>query len=275
MIVRCSGWNWSAALFVIGLFAAAPAASAGDDPEAKKRLEVMRAAVTALEGSSKLLKPKELTAAPEPLLRYSDPTRVPSVLLDAGVWRLGTEGRPKALVTVELYRRPNETRVLSYEFLSMTPTEFSLKHKSEKVAWDGTESGLRLKELPDAPKPEATAPKRLTQMRRLVARFAAKEMYNGDTTECRLITTPMDRYQSEAEKIVDGAIFALAIGTNPEIGIVLECDAEKWFYGIIRLSGAQSWVTLDGKEVVAYEKFKPRSRTDGPYANGWQIELGK
>ena len=275
MIVRCAGRSCSAALFVFGLLAASSVAAEEDDPEAKKRLEVMRSAVTALEGSSKLLKPKELEAAPEPLLRYSDATRVPSVLLDAGVWRLGTEGRPKALVTVELYRRAKGTRVLSYEFLSMTPVQFELKHKTEKVAWEGTESGLRLKELPDAPKPAATAPGRLGQMRKLVARFGAKETYNGDTAECRLLTQPIDRYQSEKEKIVDGAIFALAIGTNPEIGVVLECDAEKWSYGIIRLSRARSWVTLDGKEVAAYEQFKPKSRTDGSYANGWQIELGK
>ena len=274
MIVRCVGRSGLVAAFVLGLFAVSPAADE-EDPEAKKRLEVMRSAVTALEGSSKLLKDKELEAAPEPLLRYSDATRVPSVLLDAGVWRLGTEGRPKALVTVELYRRPDGTRVLSYEFLSMTPTQFALKHKTEKIAWDGTESGLRLKELPDAMKPAANAAMRLGQMRKLARRFEAKEMYNGDTAECRLLDQPIDRYKSEKEKIVDGAIFAFAIGTNPEIGIVLECDAEKWSYGVIRLSGAQSWVMLDGKEVAAYEKFKPKSRTDGSYANGWQIVLGK
>src|SRR5262245_642308 len=126
MIVR-SARSVLVVVFVLGLFAAASSAD-DDDAEAKKRLEVMRAAVTALEGSSEVLKPKALAAAPEPLLRYSDPTRAPSVLLDAGVWRLGTEGRPKALVTVELYRRPNGTRVLSYEFLSIAQEKYSLKH---------------------------------------------------------------------------------------------------------------------------------------------------
>src|SRR5262245_38798503 len=51
MIGRRAGWNWSIAP-VLALFAAASVGRAEDDPEAKKRLEVMRAAVTALEGSS-------------------------------------------------------------------------------------------------------------------------------------------------------------------------------------------------------------------------------
>ena len=113
-------------------------------------------------------------------------------------------------------------------------------------------------------------------MRQLAKRFAAKEKFNNETIELRLIAQPIDRYQSEAEKITDGAIFALANGTNPEIGILLECDSERWVYGILRLSAAQSSVTLDGKEVVAYETFNARGRRDGPYNSGsHKIELEK
>jgi hypothetical protein len=124
------------------LFAVVPAPAAEDDAEAKKRLEVMRAAVTALEGSSDGLKPKSLTVPADPLLQYSYPTRSPSVLVDAGVWRLGAEGRPTALVTVEFYCRPNGVCVLSYEFLSLTETKFELKHKTDDVKWAATASGL-------------------------------------------------------------------------------------------------------------------------------------
>ena len=129
----------------------------------------MQAAVGALEAESSELKPKAaLAAAPGPLLRYNDPTRggikeeesSNNVLVDASVWRLGTEGRPTALVTLEIYRTADGVHILSYEFLSLTEARFSLKHKTEAVRWDATESGLSLKELPDAPKPAATAPAR-------------------------------------------------------------------------------------------------------------------
>jgi hypothetical protein len=247
---------------------------ADDEQEAKKRLEYMRAAVTGLETKSSELQAKALVVADKPMLRYSDPTRgldeknPKNILLDASVWRLGTEGRPTALVTIEIYQPPKGSRILSYEFLSLTEKKFSLKHKTEDIRWDATASGLELKELPDAPKPGTTAASRLTQMRQLVKRFGAKERFNKELIECRLMAQPIDRYQSEADKIVDGAIFALANGTNPEIGIVLETDGERWRYGVLRLTSAESFVTLDDKEVVAYEQF-PYKRKDGPYNGGW------
>ncbi len=189
-------------------------------------------------------------------------------LATAGVWRVGTEGRPTALVTLEIYRAPNGTHVLSYEFLSLTEAKFALKHKTEDVRWDATASGLSFKELPDSPKPASTAAARLVQMRQHARRFGSKETFNKETVECRLISQPIDRYQSDAEKIVDGAIFALANGTNPETGIVLESDGEHWRYGILRLSTAEATVTLDGKQVAAYEMFNARGRRDGPYNSG-------
>jgi len=243
----------------------------------------MQAAVDALEAKSSELKPKALTVAPKPLLRYSDPTRGGvkeesnnNVLVDASVWRLGTEGRPTALVTLEIYRFPSGAHVLSYEFVSLTPAKFSLKHKTEDVRWDATASELELKELRDAPKPAATTAARLTQMRQQARRFGATETFNNDTVECRLLAQPLERYSSEVDKIADGAIFALANGTNPEIGIVLEADAERWRYGLIRLGAAKTEVTLDGKTVAAYEKFNSRGRRDGSYNSGFhKIELGK
>jgi hypothetical protein len=274
--------KWFTARVVLAVFVASVAsASADDEQEAKRRMDYMQAAVKSLELKSSELKPKALEVGAKPLLRYSDPTRgkeatVNNILLDAGVWRLGSEGRPTALVTLEIYQRADGTGVLSYEFLSLTETKFSLKHKTEAVNWDATASGLTLKEFPEAPKPAATAAGRLTQMRQLARRFGAKEYFNDEWTECRLLTQPLDRYHSEAEKITDGAIFTLANGTNPEIGILLETDGARWQYGILRLCGAAAKVTLDDKEIVTYEKFLPRGRRDGPYNIGWhKIEMSK
>lgn len=270
-----TGRCWLPAGAILGLLAASAALVSGqDDPEAKRRLELMQAAVGSLEPSSAGLKPDgALAASAKPLLRYSDPTRggikeaAPNVLLDAGIWRLGAEGRPTALVTVEIYRNPDASRALAFEFLSLTDAKFSLKHKSEKVRWDPTASGLALKELPDAPRPAATAAARLAQMRQLARRFAARELVNKESIECRLLAQPIDRYSSAADKIDDGAIFAFANGTNPEVGVVLESDGARWRYGVLRLTAAESGVTLDGEPVAAYEHFNSRGRTDGPYHN--------
>jgi hypothetical protein len=240
----------------------------------------MRVAVTSLEPEPSDLRPQAaFTFAPQPLLRYSDPTRddLGSSLLDAGVWRLGTEGRPTALVTVEIYGAPDELRMLGFEFLSLSEKKFSLKHKTEeKIRWNPASSGLDLKELPDAPKSAATPAARLVQMRQLVRRFVVKERFKDQLIECRLLAQPIDRYQSVAEKIVDGAIFAFANGTNPEIGVLFESDGERWQYGILRLTAAESSVTLDGRQVAAYDFYTPPGRTDAPYHNAsHKISTGK
>jgi hypothetical protein len=269
---------------VVALVAAVTTAGAEDDAMAKQRLDLMQAAVAGLERTSAELKAKDaLAVGARPLLRYTDPTRggvkeqsAANVLIDAGVWRLGATGRPTALVTLEVYRKPDGSHVLSYEFLSLTEAKFEVKHKSEDVRWDATASGLALKELPDAPKPAETPAARLVQMRQQARRFGAKETFNKETVQCRLLAQPLDRYESAADKVTDGAIFALANGTNPEIGIVLEADGERWRYGAIRLGAAEATVTLDDKEVAAFERFNARGRRDGAYNNGsHKIELGK
>lgn len=258
---------------VVALLAAlAPAAD--DDAAAKKRPEIMQAAVTALEAKSADLKPEALAPGPGPLLRYADPTRgggkesANNVLVDAGVWRLGGAGRPTALVTLEIYRTPGGKHLLSYEFLSLNEAKFTLTHKAEAVRWEATASGLELKPLPDAPKPADAAPARLAQMRQAARRFGATETFSRETVECRLIAQPLDRYSSDADRVVDGAIFALANGTNPEIGVVLEAGPGGWRYGVVRLGAAEAAVTLDGRPVAAFERFDARGRRDGPYNNG-------
>jgi hypothetical protein len=256
--------------------------SAEDEPQSQQRLEFMKAAVEALEPQPAELKSKPaFTFASKPLLRYSDPTRggvrnEANVLLDGSVWRLGTEGRPTALVTVELYQAANGSRALAFEFLSMSETTFSLKHKSERVRWDPADAALKLKVLPDAPKPASTAAARLVQMRQLARHFTAVERLNNVPIECRLLTQPVDRYQSPAEKIVDGAIFAYANGTNPELGVVFETNGGRWLYGIVRLTSAEATVALDGRQVAAFERFNPRGDIYGPYHSAaFRIDRGK
>ena len=156
--------NWLIGPVVIGsLVFSSSSVAAEDDPEAKSRLEFMRTSVNSLEPESSELKSKNaLVVAQKPLLRYSDPTRVGTdltgaFLLDASVWRLGTEGRPTALVSLEIYQGPDKSQMLSFEFVSLSESKFALKHKTKDVRWDATESGLKMKELSDAPKPAATA----------------------------------------------------------------------------------------------------------------------
>src|SRR5262245_47555383 len=127
MIDFPTGRSWLASQVALGLLVSwVAAAPAQDESQAKRRLEFMQATVGSLEPESSDLKKSAFEVAAKPLLRYSDPTRggikeaAPNVLLDAGVWRLGAEGRPTALVTVEIYQERDGSRVMAYEFLSLT-----------------------------------------------------------------------------------------------------------------------------------------------------------
>jgi hypothetical protein len=236
---------------------------AEDQPQAKERepsksrLELMQHTIVGLEaGPDEKLGKAALAFVAKPLLRYSDPTRgttEANVLLDATVWRLGEKGRPTALVTLEIYRASEENNILAYEFLSLSPAKFSLKHKRhEKVAWEAAGDALQLKGLPGAPKPAASAAARLLQMRQLARKFTAREKIKDTDIQCRLLPQPIDRYHSKEAGILDGAIFVYANGTNPELGVLLECNEKEWSYGIARLSSVESKVELDGKEVASF-----------------------
>jgi hypothetical protein len=211
-----------------------------------------------------------LTFATKPLLRYSDPTRgstEANVLLDASVWRLGESGRPTALVTLEIYRSSGKESLLSYEFASLTEAKFSLHHKQhDKVAWQATGSAVTMAPLTSAPQPARSAGGRLSQMRQLARQFAVREkLRDGTALECRLLAQPIDRYASSDGTIADGAIFAFANGTNPELGLLLECDEKRWTYGAVRLSAAELALELDGREVAHFPVGDFRS-SSGTYS---------
>ena len=228
-----------------------------DQDQSKQRLALMEQTIAGFEAASEEIAARSaLTFAAKPLLRYSDPTRgttEANVLLDASVWRLGEKGRPTALVTLEIYRASEEKSILAYEFLSLSEATLSLTHKvHEKVVWEAAGKALVMTPLADAPKPAASPAARLAQMRQLSRRFKAREKIKDADIECRLLSQPIDRYQSAEDRILDGALFVYANGTNPEVGVLLECSDAAWSCGFARLSSAETKVELDGKEVAHF-----------------------
>ena len=265
-------------MLTVSLFWAGSAGLAADgdeDSRAKRRMEAMREAVAGLRvESDEITEAEALRFAAKPLLRYNDPTRDLSVdnmsgLLDASVWRLGEAGRPTAILMLEIYGSGDGEGVLAYEFVSLSERPFSMALESKpEVAWDATGTDTTMSPLPDAPKPAATPNARLSQMRRIARRFAVREeLDDGQVIECRLLAQPIDRYAAPDTGIVDGALFAFANGTNPEVALVVECDEEGWSYGFVRMSSAAATALLDGAEVARYGFFRDFGRREGAYAS--------
>ncbi|HUY92271.1 MAG TPA: hypothetical protein VMV10_26255 [Pirellulales bacterium] len=70
-----------------------------------------------------------------------------------------------------------------------------------------------------------------------------------------MLPQPIDRYEDAAAGITDGAIFVFANGTNPEMGLVLECSGKEWSYGAFRLTSAALFAEFDGKRILELAKL--------------------
>jgi hypothetical protein len=226
------------------------------DQRAAKRLELMRGAID----DFKFFLPDPESSfkfSARPLLRYNDQTREAGGgvkgVLDATVWRLGETGRPKAVVTLEIYIVDQGSPLLTYEFVSLTPQKFDMT-SARRVRWMPHSTDLVMEALANAPPPADTPRERLLQMRELARRFTAEEKLGEQKIELRLLSQPIDRYDDAAANIRDGAAFVFANGTNPEMGLLLECSDKNWSYGLFRLASAGLFAQFDGKSLVVAPK---------------------
>ena len=190
--------------------------------------------------------------------------------MDGTVWRLGAEGRPLAIITAELtpdYYGAGPRIV--YDFLSLTDVPFRAA-SGDVPGWSPSKSAVTMHPLPDAPRLETTAPRRLFQMKQLAGRFAATQDVDGEHLKLRLLPRPIDRYTLAGAEQGDAAIFLFVAGRMPGVLLLLENDGRKWQYGIGRLSGpSELVVTLDGDPVwkvpvAAYRWDQPYTASNSP-----------
>jgi hypothetical protein len=264
-----------ALLLSIGLIARAAAEEPGSDGERARHLERMRE----LAGSIRLLAdPKRAESVvklkQEPVLRYSDSTRQAH---ESSLWIWSDGGRPTAILAVEYYPKgPKGPRWL-YEIASLS-TERIAAECEGSFRFTAKEPGLKLQTLADAPPPAEREARRLAQMKELRGRFTAYEnaTING-RIELRPLVTPLLRYAEAKEELIDGATFAFASGTNPEVLLVLEAQVvegkPQWQYALVHMTGEAVTVQLDGKEVWKQAGDNPPA-VRASYVNGW-IETKK
>ncbi|MDR3632490.1 MAG: hypothetical protein P4L84_01565 [Isosphaeraceae bacterium] len=225
---------------------------------ATRRFELMQTRVaTAKVQSNEPGFPTQFAA--KPIFRYSDPARG---YVAAAVWKLGDEGRPRALLTSELDRKDHGPPCISYEYVSLTSVPFSLA--SDDMRWSPSATLFEFKPLPKAPAPEESPPRRLRQLREFARRFASREEVKKERCELRLLPAPVDRYTPSNTDRADGAIFFFTFGTNPEVVLLIESDGKEWKYAAGRMTGAQVVVlTLDN--AVVWEAAPLQMGRDSPF----------
>ena len=182
---------------------------------------------------------------PAPILRWSQPVRGGD---DGATFAWFDRGRPAVIGAIFAYPNADGSRTVVHEFHALASRPF-IATWGNKVNWE-PKQGIILQEVPDAPAPADKPTARLAQMRSLLQQFTARSVDAKDRPwELRLMSQPLVRYSPEAlpvesipqpMSIIDGAVFAFAQGTDPEILIVLEAQRDAkgsaWKYGCGRFS---------------------------------------
>jgi hypothetical protein len=205
-----------------------------------------------------------------PVLRYTDSTRK---LHESSLWIWSNGGRPSATLAVEFYPKHRRGPRWLFEIASLSTERIAARREAD-LNWTAKEPGLKLQGVEGAQPPAEKAVRRLAQMKELSRRFTGHETATvGGRIELRPLSSPLFRYSDPDAHILDGAIFAFANGTNPEVLLVLEAHEPKageraWQFGLVQTTGAAVNFELDGKEVWQRDQADPPFSGDS-YVNGW------
>jgi hypothetical protein len=212
-----------------------------DKAASNERLKLMGARVAALKGVD--AGGEAVAFSDEALFRYSDPERG---IVDATLWRLGKAGRPKAILVLELYGENS----LQYEFTGAADLPKSVEGSGAR--WEPAAADSPWSAIPDQPPPAESRAERRRQISEVARKFTASEVWLGETIPLKLLPQALHWYDDAKANVLDGAVFALAHGTNAEILLFIEARGEKdaeprWVAGFARVGAAQLDVSLADK----------------------------
>ena len=174
------------------------------------------------------------------------------------------KGRPEAVCCIYPWRG-----FLMHEFNSLSLTPIRAMRDAE-VVWLPNESGINLRAVPGNHLVATSANRRKLQMSQIAREFKGQmtgwKDDDSDREFLRLLAKPIFRYKPEMPELIDGAVFAFAQGTDPEILMLLEArraDGAKdasWQYAFVRRTsgGLKAW----HKDTLVWEGKKAPSNRD-------------
>lgn len=220
---------------------------------------------------------RELTLESKPVLRWTNPG-VGRVYGDVYVWT--HKGRPEAVIS--FYKGWKPVYSFTAEMHSLSLGRLTGQRAGVRL-WQTEQPGVTLKDVPDSPKPADTARRRLQQMRTLAGDFSAKLVdrrlnLDGEQQELRLLTQPLYRYEADGEELLDGALFAIVLGTDPEVFLLLEArqkqGTHKWQFGLARMNMDPIVVSFKDREVWRVEKGTFQGPPEDVYRVQNQLPFG-
>lgn len=203
---------------------------------------------------------EKLSFGQEPILRYND---VPRGIVDASVWRLGKDGRPRAVLVLEIYNG----RSIQYEFTAVADPPKQVRVTGWN--WSPGKSDYAWVTIPvkEVPKEKRLRKRQIKQLSRA---FTASEEYRGQTHHLRLMPHPVYEYSDPDRGVLEGAVFAWAHGTNVEILMFLESrqmkDAQPyWCAGFSRLGSASLTVNFQEQDFWSSPSVTRPTQSDSYY----------
>lgn len=202
----------------------------------------------------------------KPILRWSQPVRGGD---DGAVWLWLDGGRPAVIGTTFAWPHKEGYRVVAHEFHSFASEPLTARWRGKEV-WAPNQAGVQFKPIPDAPPPAGSAAQRLLQMRQLARQFTAGSIdHNDGKWELRLLAQPLHRYKIDTPgDVLDGALFALVQGTDPEALLLIEArrdgNGTAWHYALARFSDYELHASHNNVPVWNVPRGNP-SRTDPHY----------
>jgi hypothetical protein len=249
-------------------------ATVGDGPQGSdkpvERLRAMRAmadGVTTVQISVDGRQKLERLA--EPVYRFSDPARNVS---DGTVWAWCHSGRPAALVTLTKHHPPARQPHWLSELTSLATGPIAANIEGFG-AWQPSGAGVVMHKFPKAPLPADDASTRLRQMKDLVRQIKAHENFKPredasiERYQLRVLPQPVHRYEDAKSGVIDGGLFIIAYGQNPEIALLVEATREgpsqpAWHFGCARIAIAEVHVDFDNKELWSHKGGNPSGPDD-------------
>ena len=216
---------------------------------ADRRYEFMKQHAKAFSGIRKSDR-AEIKVHPKPLLRWTNPyTGVDAGLFSA--W-LDPDGRPMAVAQIYLYPKTNNDWRIELHSLCDGSMEFQSEQSGR---WRPQGPGVEWHKLEKkAPKPSERKSIRLAQMRNIARRFRGDDTIANNSV-LRLMPNPSIRYDAPKKGVIDGALFLMVNGTDPEMMLQVEVREGKdskeraFYWALSRMTSYQLVAYLDGEEV--------------------------
>ena len=181
-------------------------------------------------------------------------------------------GRPVILAKTHV----NEVRSVYVESMAPLIAERFVMKADGKTLWSPTEPPVTRVTLSDVAAPAEGKNGRLVQMRAIARQYRFTSLWgeeNPSDWELRLLPTPLHRYSSDEAKVIDGAIFGYAQGTNPETVVMVEAvstdDGPVWQAVPSRLTGYAVKAWLNDSLVFDLPKAT-NTPAPAPFRHHWE-----